>query len=338
MSKVYKIEVTARTIAAVVGTLLFIIAFPVIQELFFSFILAFIIMSAFNPAVSRMEKFRIPRVISAFIIFVASITALSYAIAWIIPPVVQETAILIKNLPVLMKELNPNLTFDFKIDQNALTPYLTDITDNAFSLVRSTFSNALFVITTIFFSFYLLVDEHVIRKMFYRFMSKSKADEISLILSRVESRMRAWLWGQLILMVSIGLITFVSLSLLQVPYAAPLSLFAGLLEVIPIMGPIISAVPTFLIAAAQTHFLGLTVIALYFFIQQIENQILVPIVMRQTVGLSPIVTLTALIIGGKFAGVIGILIAVPLTLCIETILIETSRIRNGSTAEKMVLE
>lgn len=325
MSKVHKIEVTNKTIAVVVGLVLLFFVLPLVQELFFSFILAFIVMSAFNPAVSRLEKFRIPRVISAFIIFVCALTGLSYMIAWIVPPVVQETGVLIKTLPALINDLNPNL--NLQVDPNFYTQYVPNITNNAFSFVRSSFSSALFVITTLFFSFYLLVDEHLIRKSFYRVVSKKQADEIALIVGRVEMRMRAWLWGQFILMVSIGVITFIALSLLQVHYAAPLAVLAGLLEIVPIMGPILSAVPTFLISSAQSHFLGLTIIAVYFFIQQIENQILVPIVMKQTVGLSPIVTLTALIVGGKLAGIMGILVAVPLTLCIETVLVETARLR-----------
>ena len=139
--------------------------------------------------------------------------------------------------------------------------------------------------------------------------------------------MRAWLWGQLILMLAIGLVTYVGLILLGVRYALPLAVFAGLLEIVPILGPTISTVPAFIVTASQNMFSGLTVIALYFIIQQIENQVLVPVVMRRAVGLNPIVTLTALIIGGKLGGILGLLLAIPITLCVETVINEMANMR-----------
>src|SRR4030042_4710135 len=99
-------------------------------------------------------------------------------------------------------------------------------------------------------------------------------------------------------MLAIWILTFIGLSLIGVRYALPLAIIAGLLEIVPILGPILSAIPAFIVASASSYFLGLATIALYFIVQQIENQIIVPLVMKKAVGLNPIVTLTALIIGG----------------------------------------
>ncbi|MEK6952953.1 MAG: AI-2E family transporter, partial [Nanoarchaeota archaeon] len=100
-----------------------------------------------------------------------------------------------------------------------------------------------------------------------------------------------------------------------------LSLIAGLLEIVPILGPVIATLPAFIIAFSDSAFSGLAVIALFFVIQQAENQIIVPYVMKKAVGLNPIVTLAALIIGGRIGGVLGILLAIPTTLFIESIFV-----------------
>jgi predicted PurR-regulated permease PerM len=81
------------------------------------------------------------------------------------------------------------------------------------------------------------------------------------------------------------------------------------------------------VTASQNIFAGLSVVVLYFIIQQVENQVLVPVVMRRAVGLNPIVTLTALIIGGKLGGILGLLLAIPITLCIETVINEMANLR-----------
>ena len=130
-------------------------------------------------------------------------------------------------------------------------------------------------------------------------------------------------------MTMVGLLTFIGLSLIGVRYALPLSIIAGLLEVVPNLGPTISTIPSFLVALTQSYFLGFSTIALYFIVQQLENHIIVPMVMKKAVGLNPIITLIALIIGGKVGGAVGVVLAIPFTLFAETLLIEFMRLKEG---------
>ncbi len=324
---IHKIEISAKTIVFTVVLLILLQVLWIVRELLFSFVIAFIIMSAFNPVVTWFEKIRIPRAITTLILFAITITGIVYLLAWLTPPVAKETTILFKNLPEYLKNLN--LGSNVKVGDDLITQYASSVTNGAFDFVKSTFSNFIFLISVIFFSFYFLIEEHVIRGLLLRFFDAKNANDIAGIFDKAELRMRAWLWGQLILMLAIGTATYIGLTLLGVRYALPLAVLAGLLEVVPILGPTISAIPAFLVTASQSVFGGFTVIALYFVIQQIENQVLVPLVMRRAVGLNPILTLTALIIGGKLAGVMGLLLAIPLTLCLETILQETVRLREA---------
>ncbi len=119
----------------------------------------------------------------------------------------------------------------------------------------------------------------------------------------------------------------IGLFFLQVRYALPLAVLAGLLEVVPIIGPTLSVVPAFFVTASISWVSGLSIIVLYFIIQQLENNLIVPLVMKRAVGLHPILILIALSIGGTLGGFLGVFLSVPVALFLETILIEISKIR-----------
>jgi predicted PurR-regulated permease PerM len=104
-----------------------------------------------------------------------------------------------------------------------------------------------------------------------------------------------------------------------IPYALPLAILAGVLEIIPLLGPIISAVPIALIGFGISPVIGFAVIALSFSVQQIENYLLVPKIMEKSVGVSPIITLLALAIGARFAGVVGAIISIPTVIMLQVL-------------------
>jgi predicted PurR-regulated permease PerM len=155
--------------------------------------------------------------------------------------------------------------------------------------------------------------------VFSRYVSKQQLEKILKIESRIEKRLGLWLLGQLFLMSIIGVTTYICLSLLGVKYALPLGIIAGLLEAIPNIGPTLAAIPTFFVGFSQYPLLGLFSILMAIGIQQFENHLIVPMVMKRVVGLHPILTLIVLVVGGRYGGVLGILFAIPLALVAETI-------------------
>src|SRR3989344_7543168 len=319
MDKTYKIEISAKTIVFTILFLIFLNLLWLVRELIFSFFIAFIVMSALNPLVSFFENKKIPRALTTLLSFIIIFGLVGYLFVWLIPPVVKETTLLFKNIPKIVEVYIPNAsTF---LENELFTKRLPNITNNAFNFLKNVLSNLIFTISTIFFSFYFLVEENILRRFFIRFFDKNTADKALNALDQTEKRLRAWFWGQLILMLIIGIVTFIGLSLLSIKFTLALSLIAGLLEIVPILGPVIATLPAFIIAFSDSAFSGLAVIALFFVIQQAENQVIVPYVMKKAVGLNPIVTLAALIIGGRIGGVIGILLAIPATLFIESIFV-----------------
>ena len=190
---------------------------------------------------------------------------------------------------------------------------------NVIRVTVGAFSGILAVFSLMVFTAYLLLDLDNLREAFLFFLPAKPRKEIAEVLKEIEYKLGGWLRGQFILMCIVGGATYVGLLLLGIKYAAPLALIAGLLEVAPMLGPIISAVPGIIVGFSISPVTGLGVLALYLAIQQLENNIIVPKVMQKTVGFSPLITLLALLIGGKLFGVVGALLSVPLTLIIVII-------------------
>jgi len=122
---------------------------------------------------------------------------------------------------------------------------------------------------------------------------------------------------QIILMFAVGTLSFLGLWLLGVKFALTLAVIAGILELIPFIGPTISAIPAAFIGFTQSPFLGFAVIALYVVIQQFENHILVPKIMEKTTGISPVVVVLAILVGAKLLGFLGVLLAVPVAVILS---------------------
>jgi predicted PurR-regulated permease PerM len=136
---------------------------------------------------------------------------------------------------------------------------------------------------------------------------------------KIEMKLGAWVRGEIILMLIVGLTTYIGLTILGVEYALPLAVIAGVLELVPTIGPIISSIPAILIALVQGPVLAIAVLAMYILIQQAENNFLVPKVMEKAVGVLPLITIASLLIGGTLFGVIGAVIAVPAVVILHVL-------------------
>lgn len=137
------------------------------------------------------------------------------------------------------------------------------------------------------------------------------------IVSLVNEKLGSWLQGQAILSLFIGLITWIALTLLGIPFALPLALLAGMLEVVPTLGPTLAAIPAVIVALTISPTMAVVVAATYILIQMLENQLLVPKIMERAVGLNPVIVIVGVSIGANLLGVVGALLAIPfISFCI----------------------
>ncbi len=316
----YKVEISLKTIVTTVCFLLLLYFIWIIKDLIFSLFIAFILMSALRPPVAWLEQRSVPRTLSALLVYLLFILFFIFLISLIIPPIVTETSNLLANFPMIVKSIGPRLFSSFRID--TVTQYIPTFTGNFFDILGGLASNTFFVISTLFFGFYFILQENILKNLLSRFFEESQTAKVRDIITKVENRMSAWFWGEFTLMTVVGFMTFVGLNIIGMKYALALAVLAGLLEVVPNVGLIISAIPAVVIGFAVSPFMGGTALALYIIVQQLENNLIVPIIMKNAVGLNPIVTLISLVIGGRIAGTIGILLAIPAYLFIEVVMME----------------
>lgn len=318
-----KVEISHRTIIFTVFFLLFLWFLYQIREIIFLVFVAFILMSAFKPWASFLEKYRVPRIVSVLIIYIAIILSIAYGASSVLPSLVTQSIHLSENLPSYLKSVVPFL----KIDQQIITQQIAPLGENVLKVTIGVFSNIITLFTLIIISFYLLIERKNLPGYLSSFTEERKVRIWIEIIGKIEEQLGAWVRGQMLLAITIGITTYIGLTIIGIPFTLSLAILAGILEIVPIIGPIISAIPAVLVALTNSPFLALITVAVYFIIQQVESHLVVPLVMKQTVGLPPLVTIISLMIGAKIAGIGGALLAVPLVVTAGTLVSEYMKLK-----------
>ena len=176
------------------------------------------------------------------------------------------------------------------------------------------------IITLLFLVYFWLTERSRLQRYVLAFLPHERRAGIRDAWNEVETRLGLWVRGQLILMATIGVSTGIAYSLIGLPAALLLALIAAITEVIPIIGPIIGAIPAVLVATTLGPEAVVLTIGVYFVLHLIEGNILVPLVMRNSVGLSPFLVLVSLLVGGTVGGILGAIVAVPIVAGITVIL------------------
>jgi predicted PurR-regulated permease PerM len=208
----------------------------------------------------------------------------------------------------------------WNIDVSTISQQVAPIGESVVKVTLSIFSNIFAIVTVLAFAFYFLIERQHANDILKSVVGEGAADEVLRVLRAIELRLGFWVRGELMLMTFVGVLSFIGLTLLHVDFALPLAILAGLLELIPMIGPTVSAVPAILVALSSSPFLALSVIALYVVVQQVENNILVPIIMKKSVGFAPIITILALMIGGRLAGIAGAVLSIPVALVLQELI------------------
>ncbi len=312
---VTKVEISHKTIVFAVAFLAALWLVFQIRDILFLLFISFLLMTALRPLVEFLERFRVPRVISILLIYIIVFGFFGASLASAIPSLVTQTSRFLQELPGIVARVLPSLDIDIR----SITQQIAPISENVVRVTVGVFSNIITLMTVLVFTFYLLLERQHAQSLLTSWMGEDATKRVIEILRTIEQRLGAWVRGEILLMCIIGVFVYIGLVLLHVEYALPLAILAGLLEIVPIIGPVVSAVPAVIIALATSPFLALSVAALYFIVQQIENNLIVPFVMRRSVGLSPLITITALMVGGKLTGIIGAMLAVPVLLVVQVL-------------------
>lgn len=318
------IDISLAMILKVVAVFLALWFIYLVLDIVAMVIISLILVSLIDPIVDVMQRKKIPRPLGVTIVYSIMLALVIIAVSLIIPPIVNQTHQFfdttpvygekIENLALQVKEYfhiqNDSNEF-FNFFQTASIP-LTNLSGNIFSGTISLFSGLVSTLVVLVMSFYLTVEEQGVKKFIKALTPEKYQGYICTTADRIKLRLGQWMNGQLILMLIIFFLDFIGLSLIGIPYPLVLALFAGFMEFIPYIGPIVAAVPGVLLGLLVSPTKGLMALILYIIAQQFESNIITPQVMRKTVGLHPIVVMLALLIGLKLGGILGAVLAIPI--------------------------
>lgn len=301
----------------------------------------------FSPIVRWIESqrvpvmHRLPRWLAILVLYLFIISAIIGVCALIFPPLITQAREFWAYLPDLMSRGQQWL-----IDRGFLTRQMSmqellqrapgtggDTVGRVVTAAWSFFGGLFGLFTILILTFYLLVDADSIRSSFLRLFPRGRRTQVAKASAEVTLKVSAWLNGQLLLAAIIGTTAAIGLWIIGVPYFYVLALIAAVGEMIPVIGPIIAAIPAIAVAASVSG--GTAVWTAIFFLvqQQVENHVLVPKVMERQVGISPAMVIVALLIGGSLLGVMGAILAVPTAAIGQVVYQELERRRADSATE-----
>lgn len=324
-----EIENSTKIILKLVLVVLILAFAWVIRDIIIILLLSVVLASALDPLVEYLNKHKIPRVVSVLAVYILGLGLIGLVISLLVGPAIEQTKNLSSNLPQLLQEFQTKAPILGQwLSQNDLSDLISQIFNSTgsggtvFARTLGVFNGVFTFVTVLVISFYLVSQDRGMKQFIRSLVPAKHQDRASLVVEKIQKKMGLWVLGQLILSLFIFALTFIGLTILGVKYALFLALLAGILEIVPYIGPILSAIPSVAFAFIQSPPLAVAVALLYLLVQKTESYILVPKVMQKTIGLSPLLVLVAVLVGFKLAGILGLLLAVPLAGAISVLLEE----------------
>jgi predicted PurR-regulated permease PerM len=313
-------ELSYKTIVFTVIFLLSLWVVYTIRDILLQVFVALLITAILDPLTTKLLKYGVSRSASILLVYLLAIAMVTFVISAIIPPLIDQTTLFAAGLPTFLQKLPISSDVGSQIVQQVVSQF-GSLPSQVAKIIFGLFGNIINVVTVLVFAYYLLSERQNLVVQLAKLIGQKKEEESLRILSVLEHKLGGWARGQLLLMLIIGIFSYVGLLLLGIPYALPLAIIAGLLEVVPYLGPIMSAIPAIVIGFGISPFMGFATVVLYFLVQQFENYFFVPRIMQHSTGVNPVIILLALSIGLRLAGPVGFILAIPVYISV-TVLIE----------------
>lgn len=357
----FSITITQGTIwlaaAVIVGILLMILLFNKALSTLILLVLAIILGEAIRPLVARMARYHIPGPAAILLIYVVGLAIVGVILWLILNPLVQEISTLSANLPSYLTSLRDAAT---ELEQqlraqaelsNALDSLVRSLTAALQQLIPALLAvplNVLSGILGLFFdlvvvltmTLFWLMSTQRLKPFVVGLFPPEQRDRANEVIGEVSRSFGGYVRGTLIAMALIGTLTGVALFLLAVPYALLLGLMAALTELLPYIGPWISGTAAVIVALVAVGPLKAVEVALLFLlIQEVEGNVIEPLVMNRQVHLDPLLVIVVVLIGINLLGIIGAILAVPIAAGVQVLVVRVvaPAIRGRYRAEEAVL-
>lgn len=330
-----RIEISSWSIVKLVLILLGFYFIYTVRDIIALFAIVLILVATFSSTVENWsKKITRPGAVVALMLIIVSVIL---AVIWLVfPPLVNQSAQLIQNIPDYFKNIDfvKNNIPQIKSSLSSLSGQLGNISSSLINITTGIFGGIVSIITVMVLFVYLLLDKNDVKNTFLSVVPEDKRNIAGDLFRKVAQKAGSWFRGQMLLGFIIGCIDLLGLLIIGVPYALTLAVISALLEIIPTIGPIISGALAALIALSVSPIKAVIVVIMYIVVQQLENTLIVPKIMEKAVGLSPIVIIFAILIGAKLYGILGIILAIPLTASLMVVAQEWPAIKRSLNNEQ----
>ncbi len=341
MDQKTNLEISYHTIFKIIFSIAIVAFLFYIQPVILALFAAFVLSTVTNPIANWAEDRKFPRVVSTPLIFIGVLVFVGFIFYWIIPSLAGELGYLIKGFPQHIAASTDRYPFlsQYNISQSldravlSILNYINNQALNIFFSTVSVLSNLFYIFLAFAIAFYLTVEKNLAKKYLKQFSGDGRYKKFGKILDEVELKMGRWFAGQVFLSLVSSTAIFIGLTILGVPFAPSLAVLAAILRFVPFLGGMISDTTGIIIAFLTSPALGVMAFFMYYLIQQIESYILIPYVMKRSIGLDPIVVIVAVVIGGQLGGIAGALFALPITLIFVILMKEFASKENNGLAE-----
>ena len=348
MKQPLTISITPGTVLTVLLVLLGAYLVFTLIDLVLLVLTAIVIASALEPGVSFfMRRAHLPRVLSVLAMYIIVFGIIIGAIYYFLPPVLDQAQSFIALLPQYLEIIQLPSSFEEVglLTQEATTARSTivdtlvtlresfaDTGEGIIRLLATIFGGILSFILVVVLSFYFAVSETGIDDFLRIVTPKKHQAYVVNLWRRSQRKIGLWMQGQLMLSLIAGVIVYLGLTILGVPYALLLAVFTAFFELIPFFGSFIAAIPAVIIAFTMPDgglMLALIVVGLYVVMNQFQGNLIYPLVVKKVVGVPPILVILALIVGAQLGGFLGILLSVPIAAGIQELVKDIQKGRNG---------
>lgn len=312
------VNVSTVTILKIVFVGLLLVFLFAIRDILLLLLISVIISSAIDPLADFLYKRRIPRALSVLFVYLVFI-GIFVSIGVLLAPSIGAQFHDLSQSNYFEEFQSKAGIFNNALGDSSIGRTIQDnikswaqgFSSTLFDTTKGVLTGAVSVITVLTISFYLTVEENGMKNLVKNLTPFRHQAYTAKLVNQIQRKMGYWVLGQVILSTVIFGLTYIGLTVLNVKFALVLAVVAGILEIIPYIGPFLSLVPAVFFAFLQNPALAVAVIVLYIVIQQLENHVVVPVVMSKSVGLHPVLVISGILIGGTLGGVVGAIIAVP---------------------------
>lgn len=319
-----------------------------LRDLVLVLLTSIVLASSVEPAAKWFIHHRFPRTLAVLAVYALFLSLFGVMFFFFLPPLLKDFSQFFASLPKyfsFLDQWNPwSDVLDYQTILNNIASSFTGdaaniggAADAAGGIVRTVggvFHGIINFILILVISFYLAVQEKGIENFLKIIVPLKNEKYVIDLWYRSQHKIGRWMQGQIILGVMVGVLVYLGLIILGVQHAFLLAIVAATFELIPVFGPTIAAVPAVILGFADSASLGLMVIAFYIIIQQFENHLIYPVVVRKVVGVPPILVIIALLIGVNLAGFMGVILSVPLAAALMEFVNDVEKRKAGEMIEE----